>query len=71
MTELKDLLVDERVIKRRRCKRCRWSKAFSNWTPPGEPKKPDTWFCMNEKVLDITPDCSFYNEPDEETEEEN
>lgn len=70
MSELKELLTDNRIIKRRRCKHCRWSKAFSNWTPPGEPKKPDTWFCMNSKVLEITPNCSFYSEPYEEEDKE-
>jgi len=70
MASLKELLVDKRIVKRRRCKRCNWSKAFSNWAPPGEPKKPDTWFCMNERVLDVTPNCSLYTELPEDDEEE-
>lgn len=68
--EKRSLLTDDRIVKGRRCNRCRWSKAFSNWSPPGEPKKPDTWFCLNEAVMDITPDCSFYSEPDEDDEAE-
>ena len=65
------MLREEMVVTSRRCKKCRWSTPYSNWTPPGEPKKPDTYYCMNDHVHAVTPDCETYSEPyDEEGEEE-
>ncbi len=45
------------IVTSRRCKKCRWSTGYKNLTPPGDPKKRDTWFCMNEKISEVTLVC--------------
>lgn len=56
----------EVIVTTRKCKRCRWSTNYYNWTPPGERKKPDTWVCKNPNYPMYSPDCPEYVEPDEE-----
>ena len=57
MTRLKE----DYIVSSKRCLRCQWSKGYSNWTMPREPKLPDTFYCMNTKVGEIIPDCTAYN----------
>lgn len=49
------------IVTSKRCLRCRWSIGYHNWTMPDEPKLPDTFYCMNSKVSEITADCSAYD----------
>ena len=54
----------------KRCKRCHWSCAYHNWTPPGAPTLPDSWFCQHPLANNATPDCRAYASPDEDVEAE-
>jgi len=58
------------TVTTRRCKRCRWSSSFSNRVPFGDPKLPDTWYCMNDHVSEIVDSCQTFVEPDNEEDKE-
>ena len=51
----------EFIVTSKRCLRCRWSMGYHNWTMPGEPKKPDTFYCMYSKVSKVAFDCPAYD----------
>lgn len=54
----------------RRCKKCSWCAAYTNWVPFGAPKLPDTRLCTCPKVAEITPDCSWFDEPCKDEDED-
>lgn len=58
------------IVESKRCKKCRWSTPYTNWSPVGEPKIPDTWFCIDERVNSVDTHCLGYMEPESDDEEQ-
>lgn len=52
----------ELEVTTKRCKQCSWSSSYTNWTPAGAPRLPNTYLCKNPNVTEVRPDCGCYSE---------